>query len=82
MRLNLLLAAFNLIPLPPLDGSRIMTWMLPPGLREPYMRLESMGLLLVVLVVFFVPGVRLMMLETIWLAHDLIAQALNIGGAG
>jgi Zn-dependent protease len=56
LRLNLLLAAFNLLPIPPLDGSRVMAWLLPEDLRPPYMRLESFGLLLVLGFVFFVPG--------------------------
>jgi len=45
--LNLLLAVFNMLPIPPLDGSRIMAWILPKTLRTPYVRLESIGLLLV-----------------------------------
>lgn len=44
---NLLLTAFNLIPIPPLDGSRVMAWLLPEGLRPAYLRLESIGLLLI-----------------------------------
>jgi Zn-dependent protease len=55
---NLLLAAFNLLPIPPLDGSRVLTWILPEGLREGYAALERWGLYLVVLFVFLVPGVR------------------------
>lgn len=53
--LNILLAIFNLVPLPPLDGSRVMAWLLPQGLREPYIRLERWGMFLVVALVFFVP---------------------------
>ena len=44
---NLLLAAFNLIPIPPLDGSRIMAWLLPEGLRPAYVSLETIGMLIV-----------------------------------
>ena len=54
---NLLLTVFNLLPIPPLDGSRVLSWLLPPGLREPYVRLESFGIILVFLAVRFVPGV-------------------------
>lgn len=46
---NLLLTAFNLIPIPPLDGSRIMAWILPESLRGPYVRLESFGMIIVVM---------------------------------
>ncbi|MBM3989857.1 MAG: site-2 protease family protein [Planctomycetes bacterium] len=48
---NLALTTFNLIPVPPLDGSRVMAWLLPPGLREPYQELERFGLLLVLALV-------------------------------
>jgi Zn-dependent protease len=47
MRWNLLLAAFNMIPVPPLDGSRVMTFLLPQGLREGYASLERFGMLII-----------------------------------
>jgi Zn-dependent protease len=47
---NLMLAAFNMLPIPPLDGSRVMTWLLPSQLRRPYVALESIGLVIVILV--------------------------------
>ena len=55
---NLLLTVFNLLPIPPLDGSRVMTWLLPAGLREPYVALERFGLILVVILVLTVPPVQ------------------------
>lgn len=58
MTTNLVLAAFNMLPIPPLDGSRVMAWLLPSNLREPYVQLERFGLLLVIGVVFFVPGTQ------------------------
>lgn len=47
---NLLLTVFNLVPIPPLDGSRVMAWLLPPGLRGPYVAIERFGLLIVILI--------------------------------
>jgi Zn-dependent protease len=47
--INSILIAFNLIPLPPLDGSRVMMSLLPPALAQRYMRLEPYGLLIVVI---------------------------------
>jgi Zn-dependent protease len=57
---NAILFVFNLIPIPPLDGSRIMTWLLPAGLREPYASLERFGMFLIIALLFFVPGFRIL----------------------
>ena len=45
MVLNLVLAAFNMIPIPPLDGSRVMSYFLPASVRQQYQRLESFGMI-------------------------------------
>ncbi len=47
MTFNLVLAIFNMIPIPPLDGSRIMAWLLPASVRETYVGLERFGMLIV-----------------------------------
>ncbi len=45
--INLLLAVFNMIPIPPLDGSRLVMGLLPNNLALPYSRIERYGILLV-----------------------------------
>ena len=40
---NLILGIFNLIPLPPLDGSKVLGGLLPRALYEPYLRFEQYG---------------------------------------
>ena len=70
---NLLLTVFNLLPIPPLDGSRVMAWLLPEGLREPYVALERFGLILVVILVLMVPPVNAMLggaVDGLWRALD------------
>lgn len=50
MLINLSLMIFNLIPFPPLDGSRILAWLLPPrlaGAMDQLERFGGMGLILV-----------------------------------
>ncbi|MFN9576538.1 MAG: site-2 protease family protein, partial [Gemmatimonadota bacterium] len=46
---NLVLAIFNLFPLPPLDGSHVMKWLLPPAWRARYVRLGGFGLVILML---------------------------------
>lgn len=46
---NVMLMVFNLLPIPPLDGSRVMTWLLPASMRAGYMAIESFGIILVLL---------------------------------
>ncbi len=52
VQLNLFLAFFNLIPIPPLDGSRILRGLSSPAIAEKIERLESMGSWLILLLFF------------------------------
>ena len=45
--INLVLAFFNLVPIPPLDGSRIVMGLLPDDLAVQYSRLERYGFLII-----------------------------------
>lgn len=49
---NALLFVFNLIPLPPFDGSRVLGGMLPESLRAPYRQLERFAPLFVAVLLF------------------------------
>jgi Zn-dependent protease len=54
--LNLLLALFNLIPIPPLDGSRVLAALLPDQGARLMDQLERYGFMLLMLLVVAVPG--------------------------
>jgi len=47
--INLVLAIFNLIPIPPLDGGRIMTVLLPGHMQQKFRRIEPFGFLILIL---------------------------------
>ena len=53
--INLILAFFNLIPIPPLDGSHVMYHFLPRAWRAGYQQAGRYGLLVVMGLVFFYP---------------------------
>jgi Zn-dependent protease len=57
IQINLILAFFNLIPIPPLDGSKILFALLPEELAYRLRPLEQYGFLLLMGLIFLVPGV-------------------------
>lgn len=57
IQINLILAFFNLIPIPPLDGSKILFAILPAELAYRLRPLEQYGFLLLMGVVFLAPAV-------------------------
>jgi len=65
--INLVLALFNLIPIPPLDGSHVLYHLLPPRLGARYRELGRFGMLIVIALVVFVPGgLRILFAPVSW----------------
>ncbi|HEY7235403.1 MAG TPA: site-2 protease family protein [Gemmatimonadaceae bacterium] len=55
VRLNLLLMAFNLLPIPPLDGSQVVKHFLPPAWAVQYQRVGLYGIAILVLILYLAP---------------------------
>jgi len=77
MWLNLVLAFFNLIPIPPLDGSHVFYHLLPPGAGLKYRQLYMFGFLPILIVSWVAPGVIAVFL---WPAHRLLDLGIAIVG--
>ena len=56
--INTLLMAFNLFPIPPLDGGRILVSLLPPRAADTLSRLEPYGMLVIVGLIMLDPQIR------------------------
>lgn len=50
--INIMLAIFNLVPVPPLDGSKILMGMLPRDLAAAYARIEPFGFIILLLLFY------------------------------
>ena len=54
-RLNILLAIFNMLPIPPLDGGKVLAAVLPGNGMRAYLNLERYGMLLLLMILLVLP---------------------------
>jgi len=76
--LNALLAVFNLVPIPPLDGSRIVQYYLSGEALAFYRRLEQFGLLIILALIMFVPPFQALLATTIFAFVELLTAPFGV----
>ena len=73
--INLVLAFFNLIPIPPLDGSHVMYHLLPPQLGMRYRELQRYGMLILIVLLMVGRPIFSVLMAPAWVLYNL---ALNV----
>jgi len=80
--LNLALAFFNMVPIPPLDGGRVMVGLLPQPLAGQYAKLERYGMLMVIGLIMLPPLLSMQgihfdpLRQTLWPAVEWTRQVI------
>ena len=89
LTINIFLALFNLLPIPPFDGSHIVEGLLPPRAAASYERLRPLGFPLVLVLLVVLPGLipgfdpigRLVLPPVQWAIGHYLALAQAVAGA-
>jgi len=75
--LNIVLALFNLIPIPPLDGSHLFKYLLPRELRSGYEMLGRTGAgFIILIIVINIPGLWSVFSTALWAVRDFMLNHL------
>jgi Zn-dependent protease len=79
VKINIILAMFNLIPIPPLDGSQVLMYLLPQRLSVRYRRLSRYGILVIMLLIV-TDTIKYPFLLADYLSRAIVSLMYHAGG--
>jgi Zn-dependent protease len=77
VRINMLLLAFNLLPIPPLDGSQVVKHFLPRSVAVHYQRVGFYGIAILVMILYLAPGLLTRWLHPANVVSTALIQAVR-----
>ena len=75
--INLVLILFNLMPIPPLDGSHVMKYLLPPAWSLKYQEISRYGILILIALLYFGGGLLSAWMKPAYLGAGFLLQLVD-----